>query len=132
VKIEDVYKSVVEVEKLTSGILARVDALSKLLDDLNIGRKETAQGLNDFRLQCEKELVALKKDTDELRRWSERNGVADLKSQIDVLKEKVAKLEAALEKVGTRAWPVVPNVAGAIVNVVLAAVVAFIVSKLAK
>jgi hypothetical protein len=55
-----------------------------------------------------------------------------MKAQLEVLKEKVAKLEAALEKIGTRAWSVVPNVAGALVNVLLAALVAFVVSKYGK
>ncbi len=131
-KIEEVYKTVVEVEKLIAGILARLTELGKSLDTLSVARVETAQAITDLRLQHEKELVALAKDIDELRRWAEKNSVSALSAQIEVLKEKVAKLEALLDKVGTRAWSVVPNVAGAIANVILAAVVAFIVTKLVK
>jgi chromosome segregation ATPase len=132
VKIEDVNKTVIEVEKLIAGIVTQLGTLDKALTALTEARGETAQALNDLRLSSEKELVAIKKDVDELRRWSEKNSVADLKSQIEVLKEKVAKLEAALDKVGARAWSVVPNIAGAVVNVLLAALVAFIVTKLSK
>lgn len=131
-KVEEVHKDVVEVEKLIAGILIQLDALTKGIDTLTGAHGETVHTLADLRLQHERELVALAKDIDELRRWTDKNSVSALSAQIEVLKEKVAKLEALLDKVGTRAWSVVPNVAGAIVNVLLAAVVAFIVTKLTR
>ena len=53
-------------------------------------------------------------------------------ARLDVLTERVSKVEAAQEKIGTRAWSVVPNIVGVILNVILTAIVAFVVTKLAK
>ncbi len=131
-KIEDVNKTVVEVEKLISSILEQIKQLSKSVDLLNETRRDNTQLLNDLQRDYEKEFVAVKKDIDELRRWTEKNGLAEIKPKIEVMAEKVSKVETALEKIGTRAWSVVPNISGAVVNVLLAAVVAFIVAKRTK
>lgn len=131
-KVEDVHRIVVEVEKLISGILEQNKQFGKSLDSLNEARGENTQLLNDLQRDCEKDFVAVKKDIDELRRWTEKNSMSDIKPKIEVMAEKVSKVETALEKFGTRAWSVVPNISGAVVNVLLAALVAFIVTKLAK
>jgi hypothetical protein len=132
VKIEDVNNAVNEMEKVIAGIDERLKTYGKATDAQHDLLGKTNRSLHEFHLECAKELIALKKDAEEFRRWSEKNGIAELKSQVEVLKEKVAKLEAALEKLGTRAWSVVPNLVGAIVNVILAAVVAFVVTKIGK
>jgi hypothetical protein len=64
----------------------------------------------------------VKKDIDELRRWTEKNSLSEIKPKMEVMAEKVSKVESALEKIGARAWSVVPNISGSIVNVLLAAV----------
>jgi len=132
VKVEDVHKTVVEVEKLISKIVEQLNQLAKSLDTVNEACGENTKSLNDLQRNCEKEFVAVKKDIDELRRWTEKNGLSDIKPKIEVMAEKVSKVETALEEIGTRAWSVVPNISGAVVNVLLAAVVAFIVAKLTK
>lgn len=132
VKVEELHKTVIEVEKLIAQMLEQIRQLGKSMDALNDARAETVQGLNDLRRDSEKEVVALRKDVEELRRWADKVGTSEFKAQLDVLKEKVVKLEDARDKGSTRAWSVVPNIAGAVVNVVLAAVVALIVSRLAK
>ncbi len=131
-KIEDVHKTVVEVEKRISGILELLTQLGKSVESLDVAEAEITQQLNDLRRECEKEIVALKKDVEEFRRWMEKNGISELKSRLDVLTERVSKVEAAQEKIGTRAWSVVPNIVGVILNVILTAIVAFVVTKLAK
>ena len=131
-KIDEVLNRVVEIEKLNSAIVEQQKNQDEVLDSLDESRKENIQHLNDLRREGEKETIALKKDIDELRRWTEKNATSELKAKLDVLTEKVLKVESAQEKMGTRAWSVVPNVVGAIVNVILAAIVAFIVTRAAK
>jgi chromosome segregation ATPase len=127
-KVEDLHKTVVEVEKLIAGILEQLKQLGKSLDSLNDARAENTQQLSDLRRDCEKEVVALKKDIDELPRWTDRQGTSELKSKLDVLTEKMTKVENAIEKSGTRAWSVVPNVVGAIISGLIAALVAYFVA----
>lgn len=131
-KIEDLHKTVVEVEKLLAGIMKQLEIVTKSLDTLHAARGENTQQLNDLRREYEKDVVALKKDVDELRRWSEKHGTSELKPKIDVLMEKVAKVETAQEKIGTRAWSVVPNVVGALITGTISALVAYLVAKAAK
>jgi chromosome segregation ATPase len=131
-KIEELHKEVIEVGKILAVLSAQVSFLDTTVRGLTETANTRSQEFADFRARFEGELASLKAALDELRRWAEKNSVSDLKSQFEVLKEKVVKLEAAFEKIGTRAWSVVPNVAGAIVNVLLAALVAFVVTKYGK
>ena len=78
-KIEDVHKTVVEVEKRISGILELLTQLGKSVESLDVAEAEITQQLNDLRRECEKEIVALKKDVEEFRRWMEKNGISELK-----------------------------------------------------
>jgi hypothetical protein len=118
-----------ELEKLVAGILKELAALGTTVRDLDAAGKGTAQGLNDFRRDCETRIAVLTRDVAELRRWTEQNRTADLKSEIAVLKEQNRKLEAAQERAGNRVWSVVPNIVGAIVNGLIAAAVAYLVAR---
>jgi hypothetical protein len=122
VKIEDLHRTAIEVEKLVSGMVEQLNNLEKSLDTQNGVHREAAQGMNDLRRDFDKEVVALKKDVEEFRRWAEKNATADLKAQLDVSKEKIAKLEAALERAGTRVWSVVPSIVGALVGAAAASI----------
>ncbi len=92
-----------ELEKLVARILKQLETVEKTLDSLNDARKETVQRLNDLQRESEKRIV--------------------------VLQEQTSKLEATQERAGTRAWSVVPNIVGAVVSGILAAIVAYFVAR---
>lgn len=71
----------------------------------------------------------------EFRRWAERNEtaplraeVADLRAELTAVRDELAREKAAREKAAGRAWAVVPNVVGALVNGGIAAAVAYFVA----
>jgi hypothetical protein len=84
VKIEDVNNAVNEIEKVIERITEQLKTIGRANDAQGDALGKTIQGLIEFRLQCEKELVALKKDADEIRRWCEKNGISDLRLQVEV------------------------------------------------
>lgn len=131
-KADDVHQKVVEVEKLIAGIFEQLKYISKAQDAQNKGQRETSDAIRDLKLTTESRLVALEKDIAEFRRWTEKNGISELRADLGVLKEKTAKVEGAQEKIGTRAWSIVPNVIGAIVSGAIAAIVAYVVSRSGK
>ena len=125
-----------ELEKLVAGILEQLTSVSKTLDTLQTGHHVTAQSLkeadqraNDAQREFEKQITALQKDIEEFRRWAEKNGTADLKTELGVWKEKTAKVEATQEKAAGRAWALLPNVVGAVVNGLIAAAVAYSIAR---
>jgi hypothetical protein len=122
-----------ELEKLVAVMRKQVRILEKNLDALTLAGKDTAQRLTDLHREVERGIgvlqAVLQKDIDELRRWTEKNGTADIKSEVNVLKEKTTKLEAAQDKAVSRAWSVVPNIVGAVVSGILAAIVAYFVAR---
>jgi len=75
------------------------------------------------------EVIILKEQTKNFREDLDRAGGAELKTEAMLLKEQVRKLQEAADKRGNRAWSMVPNVVGAIVSVVLGALVAYFVAK---
>ena len=121
-----------ELEKFVASILTQLREIQRAIDDLGDEAAKNREGLASLRLDSEKQLVGLTKDVEELRRWTEKNGTAELRNEIVLLKEKISKLELAQEKIGTRAWSVVPNILGALVTGVIAAIVAFLVAKYGK
>ena len=118
-----------ELEKLVARILLELEHVNKTLDALTKDSVDTSKILNDFQQLHERQYTALAKETDEYRRWSEKNGTAEVKGDLTLLKEKTNKLELTHERIGNRAWSVVPSVVGSVVNVVLAAIVAYIVAR---
>ncbi len=74
-------------------------------------------------------MIILKEQTKNFREDLGRAGGAELKTELALLKEQVKKLQEAAEKRGNRAWSVVPNIVGAIVSVLLGALVAYYVAK---
>lgn len=121
-----------ELEKFVAGILTQIRELERAIEDLGDAAAKNREGLTSLRLDSEKPLVGLSKDVEELRRWTEKNGISELKNESVLLKEKIFKLESAQEKIGTRAWSVVPNIVGAVISGVIAAIVAFLVVKYGK
>lgn len=127
-KADDLLLRVIEVEKAVAILRTEIGQHSKAIDDLNSTVRDLAKQAQDFRVRFEAEFAAVKQDREEFRRWCDKNGTAELKAQVDLLKDQVKKLESAGEKFGTRAWSVVPNIVGALI----AAIVAFLVAKYGK
>lgn len=128
-KIDEMGRELGALDKLVAVLLERLDKVTETLATLIEAQKETTQAINDLRRDHEKEVAVLKRDLEELRRWTEQNGTAELKTEVGVLKEKSAKMEAAQERMGNRAWSIVPNVVGAVVSGLIAALVAYFVAR---
>ncbi len=75
------------------------------------------------------EIIVLKEHTKKLREDVDKTSQGDLKTDVTLLKDKVKKLEDAAEKSGNRAWSIVPNLIGALVDVLLGAAIAYWVAK---
>ena len=88
----------------------RVNNLVRELNALNGVHAETAKTVSEIRREYEKEIALLKKDIGGMTKWKD-----DLKREHD--------------ESGRRWWAFGPNVAGAIINVVLAAIVAYFVAS---
>ncbi len=131
-RAEDVYKNVAAVEKVLIAVQEQVKQIFDALQALEDADNESIKALTAFRIRYGEVAVSMKKDIDELRRWAEKNGVSDVRLQVEVLKDNVKKLEAGQERAGARAWSVVPNLIGAMVSGVIAATVAFLVAKYGK
>ncbi|MCI0704288.1 MAG: hypothetical protein L0241_24785 [Planctomycetia bacterium] len=91
--------------------------------------RDANQALNDLRREHERDTALLKRDLEELRRWADKNGTSEIKAELGRLTDRVTKVETAQEKVSTRAWSVVPNILGALVSGVIAALVAYFVAR---
>jgi hypothetical protein len=131
-RIDDLQSDVRKLETLVAGMLEQLKNTTGALNTLDETCEGTGQGLDDLRRECEKTLVGLEKEIAEFRRWTEKNGTTELKTELSVLKEKTTKLETAQERSGARAWSVVPNLIGAVVSVLLGAGVAYLVSRWGK
>lgn len=118
-----------ELEKLVAVVLERLQNIQKTLDSLGASHREESEGLDDLQRRHETEIAVFKKEIEEIRRWIEKNGTSDMKTEVGILKEKVTKIEVTQERVGNRAWSIIPNVVGAIINGLIAAIVAYSVAK---
>jgi len=121
-KIDELQKTVAILEQ-------RSEHTENAMAELNTNYRGFVQQFNDIRRELEREIAVLKVAIDELRRWTEKNGIGDLKSEISLLKDKVTKLETAMDRIGTRAWSVVPNIVGALVSAFIGAIVAILVTR---
>lgn len=128
-KIDELEKTVAALIERSENDDARIARLTEDVEKAQQAERSAAQALNDLRRDHDREIALLKRELEEQRKWTEKNGVGELKTEIGLLKEKVAKLEAANERGGNRAWSVVPNILGAIVSSGIAAVVAFLVAR---
>ena len=131
-KVDDVHLRLLEVEKFTAALRAEMGHLSKSVETLNNTVRDLSQQAQDFRVRCETEFATIRQEREEFRRWCDKNGTAELKAQNEILKDQVKRVEAVIEKYGTRAWSVVPTVVGALISGVIAAAVAFLVTKYGK
>ena len=121
-KIDELQKTVAILEQ-------RSEHTENAMAELNTNYRGFVQQFNDIRRELEREIAVLKVAIDELRRWTEKNGIGDPKSEISLLKDKVTKLETAMDRIGTRAWSVVPNIVGALVSAFIGAIVAILVTR---
>ena len=122
-RADELHPKVIEVEKFVAILRTEIDQHAKAIDDLYASVRELSRHAQEVRVRCETEFATVRQDRDEMRRWCEKNGTADIKTQIELLKERLQRLESLFEKVGNRAWSVVPNVVGALISGVIAALV---------
>lgn len=128
-KVDELEKTVAALLERMKGGEDQTARLSGELKQAQQNEREAVHALNDFRREHDREVALLKRELEEQRKWAEKNGVGELKNELGVLKEKTAKLEAANERTGNRAWSVVPNIVGALLSSGIAAVVAFFVAR---
>ena len=82
-----------ELDKVVAGMLNELANINKLLDGLRKDIKDLSFTSSEFRQLHERQYTALAKETDEYRRWSEKNGTAEVKADLALLKEKTNKLD---------------------------------------
>lgn len=114
-----------ELEKLAAVLTERVERAQQDITDLYAAQK----GRQEFERLQDREIALLKRELEEQRKWAEKNGVGELKAELALFREKVAKLEAAQDRAGNRAWSVVPNIIGALVSSALAGLIAYLVAR---
>src|SRR4051794_25920615 len=95
-----------ELQTLVASITERLDQTIKSLEALYQRHKETASAAADLRREYEREMALLRREVEDLKRWKD-----------DQKRER--------EERSRRLWSFGPNVAGAVINVLLAALVAF-------
>ncbi|MBX9583820.1 MAG: hypothetical protein K2X87_26260 [Gemmataceae bacterium] len=99
-----------ELQQFAATAQARIEGILLRLDQHDMKQERAADGFQGFRREVAVELVALK-------------------GELAALREAQARSDTAREKAAGRAWSVVPNVAGAVVNGLLAAAVAYFVAR---
>lgn len=128
-KIDELEKTVAALLEHSKASDDQIARLSGELKQAQQNERVALQTLNDFRREHDREVVLLNRELEEQRKWAEKNGTSELKAELAHLKDKFAKLEAAHERIGNRAWSVVPNVFGALVSGTIAALVAYFVAR---
>ena len=128
-KIDELEKAVAALVERSENTEAHIARLTEDVKHAQQNERAALQALNDLRREHEREIALLKRELGEQRKWAERNGTAELKAELALLRDKFGKLEAAHERIGNRAWAVVPNVLGAVVSGTIAALVAYFVAR---
>jgi hypothetical protein len=103
-KVEDLQTSV-------AALIEREASLRKAVEGLEAARADAVRQLADLRRETEREVALLKREIDDVKKWKD-----DHKKQ--------------QEEWSRRIWSFGPNVLAAVVSVVLAAVVSYLVSRL--
>ena len=102
-KVEDLQR--------TGAILVeRVDNTLKLLDDLYDDHNDLARELADLRRQYEREIALLKREVEDFKKWKD-----------DQKRER--------EELSRRLWAFGPNAFGAVLSGLIAAAVAYFISR---
>jgi len=117
-----------KLERVAATLLKEVEVVKESLRAAAADDRLMADRLSDLRRETEKAVLGLAKDFDELRRTSERNDTADLKNEVGVLKEKLAKLESAQADRGARKWSLMTILFEVSLSGAVAALVAGLVS----
>ena len=114
-----------ELFKIAHTLTERVDSLREEMKGVwpDVGKVTDAVGKIETRLALiEQQLI-------ELKQWKDQQGLTDHKSEINILKEQVKNLQETVDRAGNRLWSVVPNILGAIVSGIIAAIVAYYIAK---
>jgi polyhydroxyalkanoate synthesis regulator phasin len=114
-----------ELFKIAHTLTERVDALREEVKGVWPDVSKVTDAVAGLTTQA----ALLEQRVVELKAWKDQLGVPEVKAEVTVLKEKVKKIEDEAEKRGNRAWSIVPNIIGAIVNGLLAAAVAYFVAR---
>jgi hypothetical protein len=101
---------IIKLERLVDTLIERVDNAVKELRAVYDAHSETARLVADLRREAEREIALLKREAEDVRRWRD-----------DHRKEREERSRVL--------WSFGPNVLGALINVVLAALVAYFVSR---
>ena len=99
-----------ELTKTTAALEEGLKAANLQLNAIYDAHSKTAETLANLRREHEKEIALLKHEVDDLKKWKEEQ-----KKERDELSR--------------RLWAFGPNAIGAVINVLLAAIVAYLVAK---
>jgi predicted nucleic acid-binding Zn-ribbon protein len=99
-----------ELQRTVATLQERVTHILNSLDKLHTDHKETVHELAELRREHEKDLLLLKRDGEDIKKWREEK-----------------KKEG--EERTRRFWAFGPNVVGALVSGVISAVVAYLVAR---
>lgn len=97
-------------ERSVSQLIERLDNTIRSLDSLSASHEKTADAGQNHRRETERELALAKRELEDLKKWKE-------------------EFKREREEHSRRTWAFGPNVVGALVNGVLAALVAYFVAK---
>ena len=99
-----------ELEKSVTRVVERLDNTIKALDRLSGDQARTDVAGHDLRRDVDRDLAVLQRDLDELKAWRDEQ-------------------KRERDERGRRTWAFGPTIVGALVNVFLSALVAYLVSR---
>ena len=99
-----------ELEKAVPSVEKQAEMTEKATDALGLSHIEIAEKVNALRLEYERTIVLLKKEVEDLKKWNEEQ-----------------KRES--EEKARRVWAFGPNALGAVISVLLAALIAYVIAK---
>ena len=103
-------EKITELEKLGATLVERLDTALKEVEVVDRAHSETARVVADLRREYEKEIVLLKREVEDLKKWKEDQ-------------------KKAGEERSRRLWSFGPNVVGAVISFLGAAVIAYFISR---
>ena len=99
-----------ELKDAVAQLTERLQNTTDQLASLRVAAFDTAMSLSDFRREYEKETALMKRELEDLKKWKDEQ-----KKEHD--------------EWGRRVWAFGPNVTGAIVSGIIAALVAYFISR---
>lgn len=110
-----------ELQRTVATLLERVDTIRKLLDASDDAHRDTARQLTEMRREYDKQLA-------DLRREHEKE-LALLRREVEDLKKWRDDQNKDREERSRRAWSFEPAALGALINGLLAAAIAYFISR---